>query len=100
MKITAAESLHADGGYRTCSYLKLSTDEGLVGWAEYYDSFSGARIDPLIQDFARHAIGMDPRQFGRVSETLLATNGACRYTVQLDDGGTIDRLDFELTRVG
>jgi L-alanine-DL-glutamate epimerase-like enolase superfamily enzyme len=73
MRITAAESLHADGGYRTCSFLKLSTDEGLVGWAEYYDSFSGARIDPLIQDFARSAIGMDPRRVGQVSETLLAT---------------------------
>jgi L-alanine-DL-glutamate epimerase-like enolase superfamily enzyme len=73
MKITKAESIHADGGYRACSYLKLSTDEGLVGWSEYYDSFSGARIDPLIQDFARGATGMDPRQFGRVSETLLAT---------------------------
>jgi hypothetical protein len=35
-----------------------------------------------------------------VAETLLATNGACRYTVQLDDGGTAERLDFELTRVG
>jgi galactonate dehydratase len=74
MKITRAESFHADGGYRACSFLKLSTDEGLVGWSEYYDSFSGARIDPLIQDFARTAIGMDPRQFGRVSETLIATS--------------------------
>jgi L-alanine-DL-glutamate epimerase-like enolase superfamily enzyme len=73
MRIVAAESLHADGGYRTCSWLKLTTDEGLVGWAEYYDSFSGARIAPLIQDFARSAIGMDPRQVGRVSESLLAT---------------------------
>lgn len=73
MKIVQAESFHADGGYRACSFLKLSTDEGLTGWSEYYDSFSGARIDPLIQDFARTAIGMDPRQFGRVSETLLAT---------------------------
>ena len=73
MKITTAESFHADGGYRTCSFLKLGTDAGLVGWSEYYDSFSGARIDPLIQDFARTAIGMDPRQAGRLSETLLAT---------------------------
>ena len=73
MKIVKAETLHADGGYRSCSYLKLSTDEGLVGWSEFYDSFSGARIDPLIQDFARTAMGMDPRQFGRVSETLIAT---------------------------
>lgn len=73
MKIVQAECIHADGGYRTCSYLKLSTDEGLVGWAEFYDLFSGAKLDPLIQDFARHAIGMDPRQVGRLSETLLAT---------------------------
>jgi galactonate dehydratase len=73
MRIVRAESLHADGGYRSCSFLKLSTDEGLVGWSEYYDSFSGARIDPLIQDFAKSAIGMDPRQVGRISETLLAT---------------------------
>lgn len=73
MKIVKAESLHADGGYRACSYLKVTTDEGVVGWSEYYDSFSGARIDPLIQDFARHVVGMDPRQVGRISESLLAT---------------------------
>jgi len=73
MKIVKAESLHADGGYRVCSYLKVTTDEGLVGWSEYYDSFSGARVDPLIQDFARHVVGMDPRQVGRISESLLAT---------------------------
>jgi len=35
-----------------------------------------------------------------VAETLFGTNGACRYTVQLDDGGTVERLDFELTRAG
>jgi L-alanine-DL-glutamate epimerase-like enolase superfamily enzyme len=73
MKIVNVESLHADGGYRVCSFLKVTTDEHLVGWSEYYDSFSGARLDPIIQDFARKAIGMDPRQFGRISETLLAT---------------------------
>lgn len=73
MRITGAQTLQADGGYRTCSFLKLTTDTGLVGWAEYYDSFSGARIAPLIQDFMRSATGMDPRQVGRLSETLLAT---------------------------
>jgi hypothetical protein len=31
-----------------------------------------------------------------VAETLMATNGACRYTVTLDDGGTAEHLDFEL----
>lgn len=73
MKIVNVETLHADGGYRACSFLKMRTDEGLTGWSEFYDSFSGARIDPLIADFARTAIGMDPRHYGRLSETLLAT---------------------------
>jgi hypothetical protein len=31
-----------------------------------------------------------------VAETLFATNGACRYTVALDGGGTAEHLDFEL----
>jgi hypothetical protein len=31
-----------------------------------------------------------------VAEALLATNGACRYTIRLDDGSTVEHLDFEL----
>ncbi|MCJ0766044.1 mandelate racemase/muconate lactonizing enzyme family protein [Variovorax terrae] len=73
MKITQVETLHADGGYRTCSYIKISTDEGLVGWAEFYDGFSGATLAPLVLAFGKLAIGMDPRQVGRLSESLLAT---------------------------
>ena len=72
MKIVKAESIHTDAGYRIASFLKLTTDEGLVGWSEYYDRFANASIDPLIQDFMRTATGMDPRQVGRV----MATYGA------------------------
>ena len=31
-----------------------------------------------------------------VGEALMATNGACRYTVAVDGGGTVEHLDFEL----
>ena len=73
MKITKIETLQADGGYRVCSYIKISTDEGLTGWAEFYDGFSGAMLAPLIHGFGKSAIGMDPRQYARISESLLAT---------------------------
>ncbi len=43
MKITRVETLAADAGYRTASYVKLHTDEGLVGWSEFYDGFAGAK---------------------------------------------------------
>jgi len=31
-----------------------------------------------------------------VGEALMASNGACRYTIALDGGGTAEHLDFEL----
>ena len=37
---------------------------------------------------------------GRVTgERLIASNGAWRYAVALEDGGTAEHFDFELTRV-
>ena len=41
MKITGLECLHADAGQRNFDVLKISTDEGLVGWSEYNESFGG-----------------------------------------------------------
>jgi galactonate dehydratase len=34
MKIAKIEDLHADGGWRVFSFLKITTDDGLVGWSE------------------------------------------------------------------
>ena len=31
MKITKIEDLHCDAGWRTFSFIKISTDEGLIG---------------------------------------------------------------------
>ena len=73
MKITNIETLHADGGYRVACYVKISTDEGIVGWAEYYEGLTGISVTPLIKGLAKVAIGMDPRSVGKLSESLLAT---------------------------
>ena len=45
MKIAQIASLHADAGWRTFDYLKVTTDDGLVGWSEYSESF-GVRAFP------------------------------------------------------
>jgi hypothetical protein len=34
-----------------------------------------------------------------VGERLIASNGAWRYTVALEEGGTVEHFDFELARV-
>ena len=61
MKITAIETLHADGGGRVLDFLKVSTDEGLVGWSEYNEDFGGAGLSVVIDRLAPVLIGKDPR---------------------------------------
>ncbi len=72
MKITGLEDLHADAGWRKFSFLKLSTDEGLVGWSEFNEGFGAGGVSEIIQKFAPHVVGTDPRAVARLGATLRA----------------------------
>ena len=47
MKITAIEDLHAELGLGHFSFLKITTDEGLVGWAEFNERAAARRSRQL-----------------------------------------------------
>ena len=70
MKIAKLETLHANAGWRDFSFLKLTTDEGLVGWSEYIDGFGVGGVTQLIPRFAAVVTGMDPREVARISASL------------------------------
>ncbi len=74
MKIAQFEYLHADAGWRVFSFLKIVTDEGLNGWAEYYDGYGAGGVTALLRKFADIARGMDPREIGHLSTTLHAVS--------------------------
>ena len=61
MKITGLECLHANAGFRNFDFLKISTDEGLVGWSEYNESFGGMGVTEVINNLAGGLVGEDPR---------------------------------------
>jgi L-alanine-DL-glutamate epimerase-like enolase superfamily enzyme len=63
VKITGIESLHADAGWRNLDFLKISTDEGIVGWSEYNESFGGLGVSAVIAGLAPALIGKDPRSW-------------------------------------
>ena len=51
MRITRIETLQADGGgWRRFCFVKLSTDEGLVGWSEYCESHWSRGLSALIAE--------------------------------------------------
>lgn len=72
MKITGIETLLVDGGWDVWGFLKLTTDDGLIGWSEFSEARSRRGLHLLIADMAEMVIGLDPTHPGRVSRQLMA----------------------------
>ena len=58
MKITAIEPFVCDGGLRQFGFLKVTTDEGIVGWSEIYDFTAVASLATAIRIIGREFIGL------------------------------------------
>ena len=72
MKIRKIESLHADAGFRTFDFLKITVDEDLVGWSEYNESFGGMGVSNVIDHLSPTILGKDPRCFEALVAMLYA----------------------------
>ena len=73
MKIVKVEDLHCDAGWRINSFLKVTTDEGIVGWSEYMEGYGAQGLTGVILKLAeRFLIGQDPRPVERHSAHLYA----------------------------
>jgi galactonate dehydratase len=72
MKLTGCETLHCDAGWRVFSFLKLTADNGLVGWSEYNESYGSMGLSGVIERLARRVMGMDPRANEYLSQMLYA----------------------------
>jgi len=72
MKIVAIEDLHCDAGWRVWSFLKVVTDQGLVGWSEYNESYGSKGLTAVIRKLADPLIGQDPRPVERIASQLSA----------------------------
>ena len=72
MKIAAIDSLHADAGWRVFSFLKITTDEGIVGWSEYNESYGSKGVTGVIEKLAPLIIGADALSHEAVFAQLYA----------------------------
>src|SRR5215210_6866844 len=61
MKITRVQAIHCDGGWRPWTFVKVETDEGLVGWGECSDNRNAHGVAGCVRDFEHLLIGRDPR---------------------------------------
>jgi L-alanine-DL-glutamate epimerase-like enolase superfamily enzyme len=70
MKIARVETLQADAGWRMFSFLKVSTDDGIVGWSEFNESFGSTGLSDVIRGLTPALIGKDPRRYEQVTQHL------------------------------
>ena len=67
MRVDRIETLFCDAGWRPWIFLKATTDDGLVGWAEITDSHGSPRgLAGIVEDLAPLVVGRDPRAVERI----------------------------------
>jgi L-alanine-DL-glutamate epimerase-like enolase superfamily enzyme len=70
MKIARFENLHCDAGWRTFSFLKVTTDDGLVGWSEYTEADGSRGLTAVIEAMSEALVGTDPRPIQAIDSLL------------------------------
>jgi galactonate dehydratase len=57
MLVRAIETLQCDAGWRNYYFLKLTTDDGVVGWSEYDESFGSPGVTAVIEALGKRLVG-------------------------------------------
>lgn len=78
MKVTKLETLHADAGWRNLSFLKISTDDGIIGYSEYNECFGSKGTTSVIENLAPFVIDCDPMSHDVISSRLYAMTRLAR----------------------
>ncbi len=95
MKVKGYEVFRCDAGWRTFSFLKITTADGIVGWSEYNESFGSPGLSGVIEALMPGVIGMDPMDI-ELANAVLATRstqsrgGVVRQAVAAIENALLD----------
>jgi len=70
--VSTLETLACDAGWRNYHYVKLTTDDGLVGWSEFDEGFGAPGVGAAIQKLAARVLGQPVGDHERVYAELYA----------------------------
>ncbi|MDP6174174.1 MAG: mandelate racemase/muconate lactonizing enzyme family protein, partial [Rhodospirillales bacterium] len=101
-KIRSIETLACDAGWRNYYFVKLTTEDGIVGWSEYDESFGPPGITQAIQRFAELIHGQDAMNHQRIIAQLFALKRASSASVTAQAAGAIENalLDAKAKTLG
>jgi galactonate dehydratase len=84
VKVKTIETLSCDAGWRNYHFVKLTTDNGIVGWSEYDEGFGAPGVGAVIERIAGRVIGQEVGAHERIyAEIYCATRPAAGGIVAL-----------------
>ena len=95
MRLSGYETLHCDAGWRNFSFLKLTTDEGLIGYSEYNESYGSPGLSAVIESLCAQLIGRDPGAHELLGQELYAvtrqaSGGMARQAIAAIENALLD----------
>jgi L-alanine-DL-glutamate epimerase-like enolase superfamily enzyme len=91
--IRSVETLSCDAGWRNYHFVKLTTEDGLVGWSEFDEGFGAPGVTTAIERLATRIIGKNALQHERIyAELFCATRPAAGGVVALALGAIENAL--------
>ena len=90
MKVTGLEVLRCDAGWRNYFFLKLTTDDGIVGWSEFDEGFGSPGISAVIERLAGRVVGQDAFDHERIYQELYCVTRPAAGGVVAEGLGAIE----------
>ena len=102
MKVTGIETLACDAGWRNYNFVKLSTDEGIVGWSEFDEGFGSPGVGTVIKHLGRRVIGQPVGAHERIYAELYCATRPATGGVVSEAMGAIENalLDAKAKKLG
>lgn len=72
MNVTSLETRHCGAGWRNYHFVKVTTDDGVVGWSEYDEGFGSPGVTSVIHNLAPRLEGKPVHHHERVFWELRA----------------------------
>jgi L-alanine-DL-glutamate epimerase-like enolase superfamily enzyme len=70
MKVVSIETLACDAGWRNYHFVKLTADNGIVGWSEYDEGFGAPGVSAVIERLAPRVVGQAVGEHERIYAEL------------------------------
>ena len=92
-QIRSVETLACDAGWRNYHFVKIMTEDGIVGWSEYDEGFGAPGVTAAIERLAARVVGKNAFQHERIyAELFSATRPAAGGVVALAIGAIENAL--------